>query len=110
VPGNQLQMDLTQLQGVSGQFATDVGDLEQTLFTLISEGDTYTATWKGDAHTAYLVAHDNLISAWKQLNGVLDEISSGISTASATTGNTDSQGASNIGKVPTTDITAMLSR
>jgi WXG100 family type VII secretion target len=103
-------MDLTQLQGVSGQFATDVADLEQTLFTLISEGDTYTATWKGDAHTAYIVAHDNLVRAWKQLNGVLDEISGGISTAGATTGNTDAQNASSIGKVPTTDITALLNR
>jgi WXG100 family type VII secretion target len=95
---------------VSSQFATDVGNLEQTLFALISEGDTYTATWKGEAHMAYITAHDNLISAWKQLNGVLDEISSGIGTAGATTSNTDAQNASSIGKVPTTDITAMLNR
>jgi len=103
-------MDLTQLQGVSSQFATDVGDLEQTLFTLISEADSYTATWKGDAHGAYIVAHDNLVNAWKQLNGVLDEISSGISQSGATTSNTDATSASTIGRVPTTDITSLLSR
>jgi WXG100 family type VII secretion target len=110
VAGNQVKADLDIMRGVAGKLANDYGQLMQSIQTLQGQSEAHAATWNGEAKNAWNVAMENVNIAWARLNGVLDEITSNVSTSGGQYAETDATNASGFRNVQTTDITSALSR
>jgi WXG100 family type VII secretion target len=106
--GDQLRTDLAVLGSVSSSMANDFSQLQQALTRAEADADMYTANWKGAARTAYDGARANLVNAWTELCGVLDEITSGMNRSGTGYSDSDQQGASGYQTVNTTDISHAL--
>jgi WXG100 family type VII secretion target len=98
------------MQGVSGKLVSDYESLQAAISTLQGKADVHSATWDGAAKAAWNTAMENVNAAWNKLNVVLDDIAHNVNTSGANYGTTDADNASNLGKVPTGDITAALNR
>src|SRR5690349_12113810 len=108
--GSQVKADLDILQGTATKLVSDYESLQQAITTLQNESNTHAASWSGEAKNAWNTAMENVNVAWNSLNTVLDEIASNINTSGATYSDTDSTNATNLNKVPSTDISAALNR
>jgi WXG100 family type VII secretion target len=106
--GDRVQADLAVLSSVSSGMANDFTQLQAALARAEADADMYTANWKGSAKTAYDGARANLVNAWNELCGVLDEITSGINRSGTGYSDADTQNASGYKNVNTTDISHAL--